>query len=100
MQSRFIPYNNSSIHYCVYGSGDKLVFCFHGYGEQAESFAFLESSLGKTHTLIAIDMPFHGETQWLEGLLFSPAHLVAIFQYILAVSPVFIKPVFSLLVYS
>jgi len=100
MQSRFIPYNNSSIHYCVYGSGDKLVFCFHGYGEQAESFAFLESSLGKTHTLIAIDMPFHGETQWLEGLSFTPAQLVAIIRSIQAVTPAFNKPDFSLLGYS
>jgi len=82
LQSSFITYKNSSIHYCLYGSGQKLLFCFHGYGEDAESFACLEEKLGSDYTLIAIDMPFHGETIWKEGLNFEPLELVEIIRQI------------------
>jgi len=82
MQSRFITYKNSRIHYCLYGTGNGTVFCFHGYGETAESFAFLEEKLGNGYTLIAIDMPFHGKTEWNEGLNFEPEELVTVIRQI------------------
>ncbi len=50
------------------------MFCFHGYGEDATSFSILEPYLGKDLKLIAIDLPFHGKTQWREGL-FTPTQL-------------------------
>ncbi|HWB27440.1 MAG TPA: alpha/beta hydrolase [Chitinophagaceae bacterium] len=78
MQSRFIPYKNSSIHYCLYGTGGKPLFCFHGYGEDATGFACLEDGLGKEYIIIAIDLPFHGQTQWNEGLNLLPGDLVKI----------------------
>lgn len=82
MQSQYLPYKKSSIHYCLYGNGSKLLVCFHGYGKNAESFAFLEQGLGKDYTLVAIDMPFHGKTEWKEGLLFAPLQLVEIINAI------------------
>jgi pimeloyl-ACP methyl ester carboxylesterase len=78
VKSLFIAYKNSTIHYCVCGNGLKLLFCFHGYGEQAKSFAVLEPTLGKDYTIIAIDMPFHGKTEWKEGLDFTVDDLIAI----------------------
>ncbi len=68
-------YKNSSIHYCLYGSGEELLICFHGFGEEATSFFFLEKVVGNRFTIIAISMPFHGDTAWNEGLLFSPQNL-------------------------
>ncbi len=85
MQSNFIPYKNSSIHYCLYGKGVQFVFCFHGYGGNAESFAFLEERLGEDYTLAAIDLPFHGQTEWNDGLNFEPAELVEIIKQIKAI---------------
>jgi len=70
------------MHYCVWGSGLKLLFCFHGYGEQAESFALLEGLLGKDYTIVALDMPFHGKTVWEEGLLFTVDDLEKIIHQI------------------
>jgi pimeloyl-ACP methyl ester carboxylesterase len=64
------------------GSGAEWLFCFHGYGEDGGSFAFLENPLGHRFTLIAIDFPFHGKTDWQEGLLFEPAHLIDIIHQI------------------
>ncbi|HVX51260.1 MAG TPA: alpha/beta hydrolase [Chitinophagaceae bacterium] len=78
MQSRFISYKNSSIHYCLFGTGKKLLFCFHGYGEDATGFACLAQGLGTDYTLVAIDMPFHGQTQWKEGFALQPCVLVNI----------------------
>lgn len=75
MESHLLTYRNSVIHYLKFGSGTKFLFCFHGYGEDASSFITLESALGKDHTLIALDFPFHGHTEWNEGLEFTTEDL-------------------------
>ena len=54
------------IHYLKFGHGKKLLFCFHGFGESADSFTVLKSSLEKIYTVIAIDLPLHGMTHWNE----------------------------------
>ncbi len=62
--------------------GKKLLFCFHGYGEDAESFAFLETILGKNFDIIALDFPFHGLTDWKDELLFTDTDLINIIDLI------------------
>jgi pimeloyl-ACP methyl ester carboxylesterase len=57
-------YQNNSISYLRFGTGDQLLFCFHGFGDRAVIWYNLEKKLGKQFTLIAIDMPFHGQTDW------------------------------------
>ena len=83
MESYFTPYKSSQIHYCKAGTGSKLLLCFHGYGESAESFSFLEKSIEHDFTLLAIDFPFHGKTRWNEGLGFTPEDLVTILRKII-----------------
>jgi pimeloyl-ACP methyl ester carboxylesterase len=78
MKSDHLQFRSSHIHYIRYGYGPDLLFCFHGYGENAASFAIFEEMLGERFTLIAIDFPFHGKTDWQEGLLFAPSDLLAI----------------------
>ncbi|GAC1441370.1 MAG: hypothetical protein NVSMB63_08890 [Sediminibacterium sp.] len=78
MESNFLTYRSSRIHYTRFGRGTEWLFCFHGYGEDGSSFAVLEPLLGEDYTLIAIDMPFHGCTDWQEGLLFEPKTLVSL----------------------
>lgn len=80
--SFYIPFLRSRIHYLQWGNGSEWLFCFHGYGESAGSFGFLAEPLGKQFTIIAIDMPFHGATEWKEGLLMQPDQLVTIMQTI------------------
>ncbi len=84
MQSFFLSYRSSRIHYLLGGRGDKLLICFHGYGESGQSFSFLEESLGKDFTILAIDLPFHGKTDWKGGLFFDPATLIALIGQITA----------------
>ena len=78
MKSSFINYKQSVIHYNRFGSGDEVLFAFHGYGENADSFNFLDDVIGKNFTIIAIDFPFHGKTKWNKGLLFNVEDLLQI----------------------
>lgn len=82
MQSAILLYKRSSVHYRYGGEGSKILFCLHGYGESATSFDFLKTYKGQEYTIIAIDLPHHGLTQWKEGLQFSVKDLTAIVQAI------------------
>jgi len=77
-------FKSSRVNYLRFGSGPKPVICFHGYGEMANSFAFLGKFAGEQFTFFAIDLPFHGETEWQEGLNFSPEELTLIIRGILS----------------
>lgn len=82
MEKAFITYKQSTLAYYKYGQGKKWLFCFHGYGETGETFAFLEPHLGADYTLLALDLPFHGATEWNEGLLFTSSDLWSIINQI------------------
>jgi pimeloyl-ACP methyl ester carboxylesterase len=75
MESHLLPYKNSYVHYLKFGSGTRFLFCFHGYGEDASSFLLLEKALGPDYIMIAIDLPFHGKTEWNENFELSAADL-------------------------
>src|SRR3954467_15480937 len=75
MSSHYLRHKNSTIHYRQFGNGPKLLFCFHGYGRESFSFSFLERKLGNIFTIVAIDVPFHGLTEWNDELIFSPNYL-------------------------
>ena len=85
MESHFETYRSARIHYCISVGGpmERVLWCFHGYGESVESFSFLEKTLSPDFTIIAIDFPFHGGTDWKEGLLFTPLDLKEIMRQIL-----------------
>ncbi len=79
MTSAFFTYNNSKVHYRLFGNGPKLLFCFHGYGRDGYTFGFLEKSLGQKFTIVALDAPFHGHTQW-DDPVFKPTDLVSVLE--------------------
>ncbi|HXB08301.1 MAG TPA: alpha/beta hydrolase [Puia sp.] len=88
MADYFIPFRSSRFHYSFWGTGGQLLFAFHGYGESGESFAFLEKALGRDFTIVALDMPFHGETEWKEDQLFlDPQDLIGLLEAIAAELP-------------
>jgi Predicted hydrolases or acyltransferases (alpha/beta hydrolase superfamily) len=71
LKTETISYQHSSVFYRQFGTGNKKLFCLHGYGEDSETFVFLEPFLGKDFTLIAFDLPFHAKTEWNEKILFT-----------------------------
>lgn len=82
MLSLFIHYEQSEIHYLYYGKGSTNIICLHGYGESAASFGCLIDYLPAGFFLIAIDLPFHGTTQWNEKRAFTIKDLVLILTQI------------------
>ena len=82
VNQHYIDFKQSRIHYQTIGSGSEWLFCFHGYGEQSAGFQLLGNRLADHFTIVAIDMPFHGQTDWKEGLLFEPEDLVSIIRQI------------------
>lgn len=69
MQAGIFTYHNSGIHYRLGGQGTLPLVCFHGYGENSHSFNFLEKKIGVQFFIVAIDLPFHGDTEWNEPVL-------------------------------
>jgi pimeloyl-ACP methyl ester carboxylesterase len=84
MQSATTCFRSSIIHFIHAGHGSKVAICFHGYGESGQSFEFLSHYLQpESYTIIAIDLPFHGQTLWKEGLNFTESDLRQIIRQIL-----------------
>jgi pimeloyl-ACP methyl ester carboxylesterase len=83
MKNRLLAYKNSRISYYTYGSGPRLVVCFHGYGEYGRLFQFLGEYAGDEFSFYALDLPFHGHTRWNEGLNFTHTDLQEIIHAIL-----------------
>ena len=83
MEYKQLVYRNSSISYYRFGSGPKTAVCFHGYGEEAAAFEFLEKYAGNQYTFYAIDLPFHGKTSWNDGINFLPKDLIQIVEEII-----------------
>ena len=84
MKTSYIRYKQSDIAFATAGNGEKILCCFHGFGETGRSFTHLTHEVGKIYTIIAVDLPFHGETRWNEGLLMQPADLTNILDLIFA----------------
>jgi pimeloyl-ACP methyl ester carboxylesterase len=83
MHHRSLLLQDSRISYYRWGSGPRFLLCFHGYGESASGFSFLEEVMGAPFTILAIDLPFHGETDWNEGPL-TTTTLITIIDQIIA----------------
>lgn len=78
VEEQLILYKNSKIYCQSIGSGKKTALCFHGYGENSDSFSFLEKYGGNDYRFYAIDLPFHGKTVWNGGLNFTATDLLNI----------------------
>ena len=50
MEHQLLSYKNSTISYYRFGSGPASYLCFHGYGEEATAFRFLEKYAGDQFT--------------------------------------------------
>ncbi|MCC6290219.1 MAG: alpha/beta hydrolase [Chitinophagaceae bacterium] len=96
MQSAFVPFKDSAIHYITIGAGEKILVCLHGFAENAESFFPLAEHLTNKYTIVLPDMPLHGKTTWKQDLLFTIDDLAEIINKI----PVIENKNFAVLGYS
>lgn len=63
MTSHYFENALVKLHYYKFGSGDKIMLCFHGYGMHGKQFISLEPALGNKYTFIGFDLFFHKETK-------------------------------------
>ncbi len=73
----YLPYHQSRIHYHLQGSGPLLVL-LHGYNHNTRKFDFLIRRLQHRFTVLALDLPYHGFTEWKEGRPFTVKDLHAV----------------------
>ncbi|MCS6824056.1 MAG: alpha/beta hydrolase [Cytophagaceae bacterium] len=59
-----IEANGLCLHYSRYGNGEKILFCFHGFGMDKESFLPFENLFKNKYVLFCFDLPFHGMSYW------------------------------------
>jgi pimeloyl-ACP methyl ester carboxylesterase len=50
--------------YYRWGSGDTLLIALHGFARNALLFEKLGPEVAKQYTILALDLPFHGQTNW------------------------------------
>lgn len=82
MIQKFVTYQQSEISYRRTGTGAQPVICLHGFNESARSFSVLKNPDNR-YTVLAIDAPFHGSTNWQQGLQYTPGNLHEIIHNIL-----------------
>ncbi|MEN0003371.1 MAG: alpha/beta hydrolase [Bacteroidota bacterium] len=66
-----------------YGVGERLLIALHGFGEQGSAFAQMPELMAQRYTLVAIDLPFHGQTKWIADA-YQPADIISCIQHILS----------------
>lgn len=59
-----ISIGTERLHYLRMGRGSRVLLAFHGYGQEAETFAVFEPWLAHDYTILSIDLPYHGQTEW------------------------------------
>lgn len=82
MTSHYVETPYGRVHTLRFGDGNKLLIALHGFGDRARMFAVLEEALGKNYTVVAVDWPFHGQTEWSKET-FSKEDLLGIIRQIL-----------------
>jgi pimeloyl-ACP methyl ester carboxylesterase len=80
LERHFIAYKHSRFSYLKGGSGSKVLLCLHGFGEEAESFSFLEKHLAAEFTMYALDFPWHGQTVWQKTLTFPTKGMIEVMR--------------------
>jgi len=79
MQSGIIGYEGSKVHILRMGHGPKLMIALHGFGNTAAIFKPIAAAFLADYTVVAIDLPGHGGTEW-NSTYFLKKDLMALVQ--------------------
>jgi pimeloyl-ACP methyl ester carboxylesterase len=80
--SLWVEYEGQRVHALRFGQGKRLLIIFHGFADRAELFLKFEEILTADFDIIAVDLPFHGATEWAKDV-FKPQDILAIVADIL-----------------
>jgi pimeloyl-ACP methyl ester carboxylesterase len=80
VENGYLKIPEGNVYFRRYGTGKHLIIALHGFGQ--DSTAFSRFPLPQEYGLYAVDLPWHGRTEWRSST-FSPASLKAIVDAIL-----------------
>lgn len=63
-ESNWIELPHGRLHYWKFGQGPQLLLALHGFGEDGYAFANWAEALDEKWTVLAPDLPWHGQTCW------------------------------------
>lgn len=84
MERKTLAYRHSTISYLRFGTGDRLLLAFHGFGDRSAMWLNVREGFSTEFTVIAIGLPFHGHTVWREDV-FRSRDFEAIVQELLQI---------------
>ena len=64
MSTNSFEYEGAVIQFEKYGNGNKIIFAFHGFGQDKFHYRKIALVLGKEYTLYSFDLFFHGASFW------------------------------------
>ncbi len=64
MTSGYINSGDQRLHYLQWGSGRRLLLAMHGYSNNAAMFSALARKLEQEYTIVSLDLPHHGSSEW------------------------------------
>jgi pimeloyl-ACP methyl ester carboxylesterase len=82
MQTHHIPLPQGKLHCQQFGQGPQLWIAFHGFAQEAKVFAALAAALPPEVCLIALDLPWHGQSEW-RAPTFTLSDITQAIEYIL-----------------
>ena len=62
-----LTYHQTVLYFQKFGTGDKVLLAFHGYGQNSNAFEKIGASLGAKYTIYSFDLFFHGKSVWPFG---------------------------------
>lgn len=74
-----LNYKEHQIHYHQYGNGKKLMIGLHGFADNGDLFEQIGTIFAKDYTIVAIDLPFHGQTNWKEDT-YTPEDITGLME--------------------
>jgi len=67
----FFDYEGNRLAYCKIGYGPVMLIAFHGFGQSRRVFQPVNQSIGHRFTVFAIDLFFHGNSQYASSQLLT-----------------------------
>jgi pimeloyl-ACP methyl ester carboxylesterase len=74
----YVSIGNEKLHYRRIGHGSRILIAFHGYGIDSAMFEPFGRFLQQQYTILAFDLPYHGESNWKSHALLTKKKLANI----------------------
>lgn len=63
MENKHRKYQTIKLAWEVYGNGDRVIFAFHGFGQNCTVYKNFDKSILKNYRIYSFDLPFHGKSE-------------------------------------